>query len=57
MFVRSIILFLCSMWLLTGAAKAQLFLENGKVVLAASGGEHFTGSVIIHNTADRKSVV
>ena len=40
---------LCLVGLLTGEAKAQLFLENAKVVLAVSGGEHLNGSMIIHN--------
>ncbi len=39
------------MGLLTGEAKAQLLLEEGKVSLAVSGGEHRNGSLIIHNTS------
>ena len=36
---------------LTGTAKAQLFLEEGKVTLAVTGGERITKSLIIHNTS------
>ncbi len=42
---------LCSLGPLTVQAHAQLFLENGKVTLAVSGGEHTNGSLLIHNTS------
>jgi len=51
MFLRIIILILCSIGFFTGEARAQLFLENGKETLAVSGGEHVNGSMIIHNTS------
>ena len=35
---------------MTGTASAQLFLEEGKKVLAVSGGDHLEGSLLIHNT-------
>jgi len=58
MIIRSILLalcaLLCSVGLLTGEAKAQLFLENAKVSLAVSGGEHLNGFVIIHNTSSQQ---
>jgi hypothetical protein len=51
MVVRIIFLLFGVMGILTGAARAQLFLEDGKVVLAVSGGDHLTGSLLIHNTS------
>jgi len=38
-------------------ANAQLFLEQGKVVIAVSPGEHTRGSLLIHNTSSDKSIV
>ena len=34
---------------------AQLFLEDGKVTLAVSGGEHTNGSLLIHNTSSEQA--
>ncbi len=51
MIVRIIISVICAVIVLTGEAKAQLFLENGKVVLAVSGGEHTNGTLMVHNTS------
>ncbi len=48
-FLAAIVFFL----LLTGTAKAQLFLEEGKVVLAVSGGERVNKSIVIHNTSNK----
>ena len=46
-----IALFLC---LLAGTAHAQLFLEEGKVVLPVSGGEHVNKSFTLHNTSSKE---
>jgi len=43
--------------LFTTQAHAQLFLENGKVTLAVSGGEHSDGSLLIHNTSSQEASV
>jgi len=43
--------------ILTGEARAQLFLENGKETLAVSGGDHLTGSLLIHNTSSEAAVI
>ncbi len=53
MIVRIIFLVFCTVGILTGEAKAQLFLENGKVSLAVSGGDHLNGSLLIHNTSSQ----
>jgi hypothetical protein len=49
MIARSVLFVLCMVGILTGEAKAQLFLDNGKVTLAVSGGDHLNGSLLIHN--------
>ena len=51
MIVKSILLMFCMVGMLTGDAKAQFYLENGKVSLVVSGGEHLNGSLLIHNTS------
>ena len=51
MIVRIIFSVLCTVGILTGEARAQLFLENAKVSLAVSGGERINGSLLIHNTS------
>jgi len=51
MIVRIIFLVLCAVGILTGEARAQLFLEDGKKILAVSGGDHLNGSLLIHNTS------
>jgi len=57
MIARVIFLALCAVGILTGEAKAQLFLENGKETLAVSGGDHRTGSLLIHNTSSEPADV
>jgi hypothetical protein len=51
MTIRIIFSILLAVGILTGEAQAQLFLEDGKKVLAVSGGDHLTGSLLIHNTS------
>jgi len=55
MISRIVLLALCIGGILTGEAQAQLFLENGKVVLAVSGGEHLNGTLIVHNTSSQQA--
>lgn len=57
MIARIIFLVLGVVGMLTGEAKAQLFLENGKVTLAVSGGDHLNGSLLIHNTSSEPAEV
>jgi hypothetical protein len=57
MLIRSIFLVLCSAGLIIAEAKAQLFLENAKVSLAVSGGEHLNGTMIIHNTSSEQGTI
>ncbi len=57
MIVRIVFLAFFACGVIAGEAQAQLYLENGKVVLAVSGGEHTNGSLIIRNTsADQADV-
>lgn len=49
--MRRIILVLFFACLGAGAARAQLFIEEGKVVLAVSGGDRVNKSLTIHNTS------
>jgi hypothetical protein len=51
MIFRIFFLAVCLSGFLNQAAHAQLFLEDGKVKLAVSGGEHTTGTLLIHNTS------
>ncbi len=57
MIIRIVFLVLSALGLLTAEARAQLFLENGKVSLAVSGGEHTNGSLLIHNTSSQQADV
>ena len=51
MIFRIIFLVLCTAGMLTAQAQAQLFLEQAKVSLDVSGGDHRNGSLLIHNTS------
>jgi hypothetical protein len=42
---------MCLTGFFTGAARAQLFLENGKETLTVSGGERLNGTLLLHNTS------
>ena len=55
MFVRIFLLMISAVGLLTAEAKAQLFLEQGKVNITVSNGEHTNGSLLIHNTSSEKA--
>lgn len=55
MFIRIILLMICTVGILNVEARAQLFLENGKVTLAVSGGDHLNGALIIHNTSSQQA--
>ena len=55
MIVRIIFLLFCAVGLLTAQAQAQLFLEQGKVSLAVSGGDHLNGTLLIHNTSSESA--
>src|ERR1700679_3463586 len=57
MVLRIVVLTLCLAGIITGEAKAQLFLEDGKKVLAVSGGDHLNGSLLIHNTSSQQADV
>jgi hypothetical protein len=57
MIVRIALLILCAAGVLTGEAKAQLFLENGKETLSVSGGDHLTGTLLIHNTSSETAEI
>jgi hypothetical protein len=51
MFFRIFLLMISAVGMLTAEANAQLFLEQGKVTLTVSGGEHMNGSLLLHNTS------
>ena len=55
MFVRIFLLVISAVGMLTAEAKAQLFLEQGKVNLTVSGGDHTNGTLLIHNTSSEKA--
>jgi hypothetical protein len=55
MFVRILLLVVSAVGMLTAEAQAQLFLEQGKVVLTVSGGEHTNGTLLIHNTSSEQA--
>ena len=57
MIIRIVFLVLSAVGMLTAEAHAQLFLEQGKVTLAVSGGEHTNGSLLIHNTSSEPADV
>ena len=57
MIIKMMMLVLSAVGMLTAEAHAQLFLENGKVTLAVSGGEHTNGSLLIHNTSAQEANV
>lgn len=52
MFKRTILLTLGLLCASMGAARAQLFLDQGKVNLAVSSGERITKSFAVHNTTN-----
>lgn len=54
---KVIFLVLVSTCLLVNTARAQLFLEEGKVVLAVSPGERVNKSIMISNTTDKEVTV
>ena len=54
MITRIIFLVLSAVGFLTAEAHAQLFLEQGKITLTVSGGDHLNGSMLIHNTSSDK---
>jgi len=51
MIFRIIFLMFCAVGMSTAPSYAQLFLEDGKKTIAVAGGEHTTGSLLIHNTS------
>jgi P pilus assembly chaperone PapD len=51
MIVRIIFLAFCAVGILNAQAQAQVFLEQAKVSLTVSGGEHQNGSFLVHNTS------
>ena len=57
MIAKIIFLMFSIVGILATDANAQLFLEQGKVVIAVSPGEHSSGSLLIHNTSSDKSIV
>jgi len=57
MIAKIIFLIFSVVGMLATDANAQLFLEQGKVVIAVSPGEHTRGSLLIHNTSSDKSIV
>jgi hypothetical protein len=57
MIFRIILLVFCAVGMPTAQAHAQLFLEDGKKTIAVAGGEHTTGSVLIHNTSAEQADV
>ena len=57
MMLKTVFLLLSAVGIFTVDVNAQLFLEQGKVVIAVSPGEHTSGSLLIHNTSSDKSIV
>ncbi len=51
MIKRIIFLFFCAVGLPTAQVHAQVFLEQAKVSLDVSAGEHRDGSLLVHNTS------
>jgi hypothetical protein len=51
MIVRIIFVVLCAVGILTAQAQAQVFLEQAKVSLDVSPGEHHDGFLLVHNTS------
>lgn len=51
MITRIIFLVFCTLGMLNVQARAQFFLEQAKVSLDVSGGDHRNGSFLIHNTS------
>lgn len=51
MMIRIVFCLFCAFGILAREAHAQLFLEDGKVTLAVSGGDHLNGTLLIHNTS------
>jgi len=50
MIIRIVLFLLCATGLFNVPAHAQLFLEQAKVSLSVSAGEHLNGAILIHNT-------
>ena len=57
MILKIVFLLFSAVGIFTADANAQLFLEQGKVVVAVSPGEHTSGTLLIHNTSSDKSIV
>ncbi len=55
--IQRALLLLCMLCVLGGEAKAQLFLEEGKVSLAVSPGERIDKSLVLHNTSAQNADV
>jgi len=51
MILRTIFLFFVAVGMLSAEAQAQLFLEQAKISLDVSGGDHTNGSFLVHNTS------
>ena len=54
MIVKIIFLVFSLVGLINTEARAQLFLEQGKLNLSVSGGEHTNGALMIHNTSSEQ---
>jgi len=52
MVFRIIFLVFCAMGMLNAQVQAQVFLEQAKISLEVSGGDHRNGSFLIHNTSN-----
>jgi len=48
--IKVLCLGLCALGILNAQAQAQLYIEQAKVTLSVSGGEHTNGSILVHNT-------
>jgi len=57
MILRIIFIILCAGTAFNTEAKAQVFLEQAKVILAVSGGDHPNGTILIHNTSSESEVI
>ena len=57
MIIRILLLVLCAAGIPAAQAHAQLFLEQGKVKLSVSGGDHPNGTLIIHNTSAQPAIM
>jgi P pilus assembly chaperone PapD len=57
MVVRIILLAFCALGMSNAQVQAQIFLEQAKVSLNVSGGDHKNGSFLIHNTSSSPATV